>query len=342
MAATSTTDEYKKLMTEVRGGTFRPVYILHGEESFFIDRVAEEVERLAVQEHERDFNQTILYARDTDPDQVKDACLRFPMMAERQLVVVRELQAWRIDQVEKLESYLARPTPTTVLVLCYKHKKIDGRKSILKTAQKGGAAVLTSDKVRDEKLPEVLMGFAKNHKRKLGAPEAQLLASHLGSDLAKAVKEVEKLCLVTEEGGAITSDVIQRFVGISKEYNIFELQNAIGTRDAAKAQRIANHFAADPKDNPLVLTVGFLNTYFSKLATVHAMHGRPQPELAAALKVNPYFIKDYLAQARNYPLPKLAEIQRHLRATDLRSKGLGGDGADQGELLRELLAKVMG
>lgn len=342
MAAPTTTDEYKRLMTEVRGGTFRPVYILHGEESFFIDRVAEEVERFALQDHERDFNQTILYARDTDPDQVKDACLRFPMMAERQLVVVRELQAWRIDQVEKLEPYLARPTPTTVLVLCYKHKKIDGRKSILKTAQKGGAAVLTSDKVRDEKLPEVLMGFAKNHKRKLGAPEAQLLASHLGSDLAKAVKEVEKLCLVTEEGGAITSDVIQRFVGISKEYNIFELQNAIGLRDAAKAQRIANHFAADPKDNPLVLTVGFLNTYFSKLATVHAMQGRPQPELAAALKVNPYFIKDYVAQARNYPLPKLAEIQRHLRATDLRSKGLGGDGANQGELLRELLAKVMG
>lgn len=342
MGATSTTDEYKKLMTEVRGGTFRPVYILHGEESFFIDRVAEEVERLALQDHERDFNQTILYARDTDPDQVKDTCLRFPMMAERQLVVVRELQAWRIDQVEKLEPYLQKPSPTTVLVLCYKHKKIDGRKSILKTAQKGGGAILTSDKVREEKLPEVLMGFAKNHKRKLGAPEAQLLASHLGSDLAKAVKEVEKLCLVTEEGGAITSDVIQRFVGISKEYNIFELQNAIGARDAAKAQRIANHFAADPKDNPLVLTVGFLNTYFNKLAVVHAMQGKPQQELAAALKVNPYFLKDYLAQARNYPLPKLAEIQRHLRATDLRSKGLGGDGADQGELLRELLAKVMG
>ena len=340
--AASTTDEYKKLMTEVRGGTFRPVYILHGEEGFFIDRVAEEVERLALQDHERDFNQTILYARDTDSDQVKDTCLRFPMMAERQLVVVRELQTWRIDQVEKLESYLAKPTPTTVLVLCYKHKKIDGRKSILKTAQKGGGAVFTSDKVREEKLPEVLMSFAKNHKRKLGAPEAQLLASHLGSDLAKAVKEVEKLCLVTEEGGAITNDVIQRFVGISKEYNIFELQNAIGMRDAAKAQRIANHFAADPKDNPLVLTVGFLSTYFSKLAVVHAMHGKPQQELAAALKVNPYFIKDYLAQARNYPLPKLVEVQRHLRATDLRSKGLGGDGADQGELLRELLAKVMG
>ena len=342
MAAASTIDDYKKLMAELRGGTFRPVYILHGEEGFFIDRIAEEVERLALQEHERDFNQTILYARDTDADQLKDVCLRYPMMAERQLVIVRELQAWRIDQVEKLEPYLAKPTPTTVLVLCYKHKKIDGRKSILKTAQKGGAAVLTSDKLREEKLPEVLVGFAKGQKRKLGAAEAQLLASHLGSDLGKAVKEVEKLCLVTEEGGAITSEVIQRFVGISKDYNVFELQNAIGARDAAKAQRIANHFAANPKENPLPLTIGALNNFFSKLAMVHQLQGRPQNEMATAMKVNPYFLKDYLAQARNYSLGKVVEAQRHLRACDLRSKGLGGDGADQGELLRELLAKVMG
>ncbi|MBK6343734.1 MAG: DNA polymerase III subunit delta [Flavobacteriales bacterium] len=342
MAAASTIDDYKKLMAELRGGTFRPVYVLHGEEGFFIDRIAEEVERLALQEHERDFNQTILYARDTDADQLKDVCLRYPMMAERQLVIVRELQAWRIDQVEKLEPYLTKPTPTTVLVLCYKHKKIDGRKSILKTAQKGGAAVLTSDKLREEKLPEVLVGFAKGQKRKLGAAEAQLLASHLGSDLGKAVKEVEKLCLVTEEGGAITSEVIQRFVGISKDYNVFELQNAIGARDAAKAQRIANHFAANPKENPLPLTIGALNNFFSKLAMVHQLQGRPQNEMATAMKVNPYFLKDYLAQARNYSLGKVVEAQRHLRACDLRSKGLGGDGADHGELLRELLAKVMG
>lgn len=336
----STTDDYKKVMLDIRSGNFKPVYMLHGEESFFIDRIAEEIEHLCLQDHERDFNQTILYGRDTDHEQVKDTCLRFPMMAERQLVVVRELQTWRIDQVEKLESYLAKPTPTTVLVLCYKHKKVDGRKSILKTVQKGGGVVFTSDKVRDDKLPEVLMGFAKNQKRKLGSTEAQLLANHLGSDLAKAVKEVEKLCLVTEEGGAITSDVIQRFVGISKDYNVFELQNAIGARNAAKAQRIAQHFANDPKDNPLPLTLGALNTYFSKLAMVHALPGKSQQEMAAAMKVNPYFLKDYVAHARNYPLAKLAEIQLHLRQCDLRSKGIGGDG-DPGELLRELIAKVM-
>ena len=337
----STLEDYKKVMTDLRGGKFKPVYVLHGEESFFIDRIASEVERLALEDHERDFNQTILYGRDCDADQVKDTCLRFPMMAERQLVVVRELQNWRIDQVEKLEPYLLKPTPTTVLVLCYKHKKIDGRKSILKSAQKGGGQVFLSDKVREDKLPDLLITFAKNQKRKLGSAEATLLANHLGTDLSKAIKEVEKLCLVTEEGGAITSDIIQRFVGISKDYNVFELQNAIGTRNAEKAQRIANHFAADPKENPLVVTLGFLNTYFNKLAMVHASPGGSQQELAAALKVNPYFVKDYVAQARNYPLPKLAEIQRHLRQCDLRSKGLGGDGGDQGELLRELLAKVM-
>ncbi|MBK6831486.1 MAG: DNA polymerase III subunit delta [Flavobacteriales bacterium] len=336
----STTDDYKKVMLDVRAGNFKPVYLLHGEESFFIDRIAEEIEHLCVQEHERDFNQTILYGRDSDPDTVKDTCLRYPMMAERQLVVVRELQTWRIDQVEKLEPYLAKPTPTTVLVLAYKHKKVDGRKSILKTVQKGGGVVFTSDKVRDDKLPDVLVSFAKNHKRKLGAAEAELLANHLGSDLAKAVKEVEKLCLVTEEGGAITSEVIQRFVGISKDYNVFELQNAIGTRNAAKAQRIAQHFANDPKDNPLPLTLGALNTYFAKLAMVHALPGRSQQEMAAAMKVNPYFVKDYVAQARNYPLAKITEVQRHLRQCDLRSKGIGGDG-DQRRTPEEFLAKVM-
>lgn len=337
----STLDDYKKVMTDLRGGKFKPVYLLHGEEGFFIDRIAAEVERLALQDHERDFNQTILYGRDCDPDQVKDTCLRFPMMAERQLVVVRELQNWRIDQVEKLEPYLLKPTPTTVLVLCYKHKKIDGRKSILKSAQKGGGQVFLSDKVREDRLPDLLITFAKNQKRKLGGAEATLLANHLGTDLSKAIKEVEKLCLVTEEGGAITSDIIQRFVGISKDYNIFELQNAIGLRNAYKAQQIANHFAADPKENPLVLTLGFLNTYFNKLAMVHACEGKSQAELASLLKVNPYFVKDYQTHARNYSKAKLVEVQRHLRQFDLRSKGVGGDGGDPGELLRELLAKVM-
>jgi DNA polymerase-3 subunit delta len=337
----SVIDDYKKIMLEVRAGTFKPVYLLHGEESFFIDRIAHEIEQLALGDHERDFNQTILYGRDANHELVKDTCLRFPMMAERQLVIVRELQSWRIDDIEKLEPYLAKPTPTTVLVLCHKHKKVDGRKGVIKAVQKGGGSVFHSEKVKDDKLPELLTSVAKSQKRRLAPTEAQLLAGHLGSDLAKAVKEVEKLCLVTEEGGQISSDHIQRFVGISKEYNIFELQAAIGTRNAMKAQQIAAYFAADPKDNPLVLTIGFLNTYFSKVAMVHTLAGKSPQEVASAMKVNPYFLKDYQLAARNYPLGKLVEIQRHLRQCDLQSKGVGSANTGDGELLRELLAKVM-
>jgi DNA polymerase-3 subunit delta len=327
----SVIDDYKKLMLEVRSGTFKPVYLLHGEESFFIDRIADEVEHLALADHERDFNQTILYGRDANHETVKDTCLRFPMMAERQLVIVRELQNWRIDELEKLEPYLARPTPTTVLVLCHKHKKVDGRKGVIKAVLKGGGSVLLSEKVKDDKLPDLLMSVAKSQKRRLGPTEAQLLASHLGSDLAKAA----------EEGGQISSDHIQRFVGISKEYNVFELQAAIGMRNTAKAQQIAAHFAADPKDNPLVLTIGFLNTYFNKVAMVHTLAGKSPQEMASALKVNPYFLKDYQSAARNYPLARLVEIQRHLRQCDLQSKGVGGASAGDGELLREFLAKAM-
>jgi DNA polymerase III subunit delta len=337
----SSIDDYKKLKQEMTGGRFRPVYLLHGEEGFFMDRLAEEIERLALQDHERDFNQTILYGRDCDPDSVKDTCLRFPMMAERQLVVVRELNAWRIDQVEKLETYLQKPTPTTILVLIYKHKKVDGRKGILKSVQKGGGVVFLSERLKEDKIPDLLITFAKQNKRKLGIGEAQLLAQHLGTDLSKAVKEVEKLCIVTADGASITSDTIQRFVGISKDHNIFELTHAIGARDVLKAQRIAQYFGSDPKDHPLVVTLGFLNTFFTKLAMVHQLAGKSQQEMAAAMKVNPYFLKDYVNPARNYPLPKLVEIQKQLRQFDLRSKGMGGDGSDQGELLRELLAKIM-
>jgi len=335
----STTDDFRKIVKEVRSGSFKPIYFLHGEESYFIDRVSEEIELHALQEHEKDFNLTILYGRDTDPDTVKDACLRYPMMAERQLVVLREAQTWRIDAFDKLESYFKNPTPTTVLVICYKHKKADGRKTWLKDLGKK-QVVFVSDKLKDEMLPDWIQKYVTFHKRRIGPVEAKLLADHLGSDLGKLTNEVEKLCIVTDEGGTITGDLIERNVGISKDYNIFELQKAIGMRDHVKAQRIA-HFLANDKDSPLVLTVGLLSSYFGKLGIVHANAGKQQGELAAALKVPPFFVKDYANAARFYPPEKLREVQHLLRDTDLRSKGVGNTSADGGELLRELLVRVM-
>ena len=335
----STTDDFRKIVKEVRGGAFKPVYFLHGEEPYFIDRIAQEIELHALQEHEKDFNLTVLYGRDSDPDQVKDACLRFPMMAERQVVVVREAQTWRIDAFDKLEAYFENPTPTTVLVIQYKHKKADGRKTWLKDLGKK-QVVFLSDKLKEDKLPEWIQGYVKFHKRRIGPVEAKLLADHLGSDLGKLTNEVEKLCIVIEEGGTITSELIQRNVGISKEYNIFELQNAIGVGDHVKAQRIAQHLAND-KEHKLFLSVGMLSSYFAKVAIVHAHAGKPAGELAAAMKVPPFFVRDYQNAAHRFPPAKLREIQRLLREADLNSKGVGNASAEDGELLRELLARVM-
>jgi len=335
----STTDDFKKIVKDVRGKSFKPVYFLHGEESYFIDRVAEEIEKAALEEHERDFNLTVLYGRDCDPDTVKDTCLRYPMMAERQVVVLREAQTWRIDAFDKLEAYFKNPTPTTVLVILYKHKKADGRKTWLKDLAKK-QVVFVSDKLKEDKLPEWIQAYVKFHKRRIGPVESKLLADHLGSDLGKLTNEVEKLCIVTEENGIITTALIERNVGISKDYNIFELQNAIGARDHVKAQTIASHLATD-KEHKLFLTAAMLSSYFSKVAIVHASQGLPQSDLAAALKVPPFFVRDYANAARHYPPAKLKEVQHLLREADLNSKGVGNASADDGELLRELLVRVM-
>lgn len=335
----SVLDGFKKVMAEVRSGSFRPVYLLHGEEPFFIDRVAGEIERSAVEEHARDFDLSVLYARDCDADQVKDSCLRYPMMGERQLVVLREAQGWRIEMLEKLEPYVLKPTPTTVLVICYKNKKVDGRKSFVKSVAKHGV-VFTSDRLKDEQLPDWVQRYVTHHKRRIAPREAQLLADHLGADLGKVTMEVEKLCLVTEEGGSITADIVQRYVGISKDHNIFELQNAIGVRDHLKAQTIAHHLAND-RDHKLFLTVGLLSSYFSKIAIVHTKRGLSTGDLAAALKVPPFFLKDYTTAARNYPVDQVRRIQHLLREADLNSKGVGNTSAEDGELLRELLFRMM-
>lgn len=336
----STLEGYRKLKKEVTDGRFRPVYLLHGEEAFFIDKLAETIELSALQEHERDFNLTVLYGKDSDPDQVKDACLRFPMMAERQVVVVRELQNWRVDTLEKLVPYLLKPTPSTVLVLCHKHKKVDGRRNVVKSVEKGGGAVFTSDKMRDGELPGWIAQLVRHSKRRIGEAETAMLAAHLGSDLGRVVGEVDKLCLVTEEGATITADLIQRYVGISKDFNVFELQKAIAEKDAYKAQRIAQYYARS-KDHPFVMTLATLNGWFAKLALVHEHQGKGQAELAAAMKVPPFFVRDYVSAARNYPPAKLAEVQHLLNDYDLKGKGLGSGQVPEGDLLRELLARIM-
>ena len=335
----STTDDFRKIVKEVRGGTFRSVYFLHGDESYFIDRVEQEIELHALQEHEKDFNLTVLYGRDAEPETVRDACLRYPMMAERQLVVLREAQAWRIDAFDKLDPYFKKPTPTTILVICYKHKKADGRKAWLKELAKK-QVVFTSEKLKEDKLPEWIQKYVNFHKRRIGPVEAKLLADHLGSDLGKLTNEVEKLCIVIDEGGTITGELIERNVGISREFNVFELQKAIGSGDHLRAQTIAKYMAMD-KEHKVFVTAAMLSGYFSKLGVVHENPGKQQGELAAALGVPPFFVREYSQAARLYPPERLKKVQHLLREADLRGKGVGSTSATDGELLKELLARMM-
>ncbi|HNA34334.1 MAG TPA: DNA polymerase III subunit delta, partial [Flavobacteriales bacterium] len=217
--------------------------------------------------------------------------------------------------------------------------KADGRKTWLKDLAKK-QVVFLSDKLKEDKLPDWINKYVSHKKRRIGPVECKLLADHLGSDLGKLTNEVEKLCIVTEENGTITSALIERNVGISKDHNIFELQNAIGVRDHLKAQTIAHHLAND-RDHKLFLTVGLLSSYFSKIAIVHTKRGLSTGDLAAALKVPPFFLKDYTTAARNYPVDQVRRIQHLLREADLNSKGVGNTSAEDGELLRELLFRMM-
>lgn len=331
---------FRKILADIRAKAFKPVYILHGEEAYFIDRISKEIEDFALEEHERDFNQTILYGKDCQPEQVIEHVKRFPMMAERNLVILREAQGMRIEALEKLEPLFASPVASTVFVVCYKHKKIDGRKKFVKLAKKNGI-LFESKELYDNEVPKWIAGYIRHTGRTIGTRETQLLADHLGTDLNRIVSEVEKLCVVTEKGHQITADVIQQQIGISKDHNIFELQKALGLQDRNKALAIAKYFGSTPSTHPLPVTVGMLNSYFTKIALVHGNAGADRNALPAILGCNPFFVKDYVEAAKRIPMSKVIEIQGFLRECDTKSKGINNTSLKEGDLLADFVLKAV-
>ena len=332
---------YRNIIGDIRAKKFKPVYILHGEEAYFIDRISKEIEESALEEHERDFNQTVFYGKDSTPEQIIESVKRFPMMAERNLVILREAQGMRIDIMERLAPLFLNPIESSVFVICYKHKKIDGRKKFVQKAKKVGL-LFESKELYDNEVPQWIAGFVKQQGRRINPRETQLLADHLGKDLAKIVSEVEKLCVVTAEGETIDSDTIQQQIGISNDHNIFELQNAIGNGNRAKALRIARYFGSAPSTHPLPMTVGTLNRYFTTLALVHTNKHVSSNEWPGILGCGPFFVKGYLDAAKRYPLTRIQDIQKHLRTCDLKSKGIGNDKlSSHRTLLEEFVLRAM-
>lgn len=330
--------EYKDLLKDLKSGHYKPVYFLHGEESYFIDQLSKYIEDHALTETEKSFNLTILYGKEANYNLVVDNARRFPLMAERQVVILKEAKEMR--DLATLEKYVLQPSPTTVLVICHKHKKLDKRTKFA-AALKKNAVVFESKKLYDNQVPAWITDYLKARKYPIAEAAKTLIAEYLGTDLSKVANELDKLMLNLPPGTSITTDHVQQHIGISKDYNVFELQNAIGQRDFGKAQRIVAYFIANPKKHPLVQIISSLYGYFSKLYIMHSAGKVSDNELASKLGTRPFFLKEYRLAASNFNRAKTERAIHTLLEYDLKSKGVQRDSTPESELLRELVVHLL-
>ena len=332
-------DEALQIVNDIRKGDIKPIYFLFGEEAYFIDKISDYIAKKVLTEEEKSFNQMVLYGKDITIEDIVGNAKRYPMMAERQVVIVKEAQHLS-RTIEKLVSYAENPQETTVLVICYKYKKLDKRKALYKIVKKSGV-VFESKKLYENQVTEWLRktllssGYTISHKA------AILLVEYLGTDLSRINNEVDKLKLVLPKNSEITPKDIEEHIGISKDYNNFELKKAIGERNVLKATKIITYFAQNPKDNPFVLTVTLLNSFFLQLLQYHGLTDHSPKNVASALRINPYFVGEFQTASKNYPMKKVSQIISYLREMDLKGKGVGAVNVNQADLLKELLVKIL-
>ena len=329
----------KQLIEDLKAAKYQPVYLLTGEESYYIDLVSDYFEHHVIAEDFRDFDQTILYGRETDMRTVVSYAKQFPMMSPIKLVLVKEAQDIPTREWELLADYLQHPLPQTLLVFCYRHKKLDKRSKTYKAINEKGC-ICERAKLYDSQVPDWIGTFVNQHGHTITQKGSVLIAEYIGNDLSKIANELSKVFISLNPGDVINEDIIEQNIGISKEYNVFELQSAIGRRNVVQCNRIVNHFAANPKDNPIQMVLPSLYGYFIKIMLYHQLADKSQA--ASALKVNPFFVKDYAVAAQNYTLGKLASCIGYLYDADLRSKGVRNTGTiTDGELLKELVFKII-
>jgi len=340
---------FEQIIKDLKAGKYHPVYFLQGEEPYFIDCISDFIEENVLNESEKTFDQMIVYGRDVSKEAVVGLAKGFPMIAQKRVIIVKEAQS--IDnltdsksknpktQEDLLEKYLQTPTPSTILVFCYKYKTLDKRTALYKAFEKSGV-VFESKKLQDYKVAGWISDYVKSYDYNINQASATLLSEYLGNDLSKICNEVQKLFIGLPKGSTINNDIIEQHIGISKDYNVFELQNAIGKRDLLKIVRIINYYEANPKDNPIQMVIPILFKYFSKILIYHRLKDKSQA--ATALGINPYFLKDYVDAAKNYPQGKIMDNIQVLRDYDMRSKGFGATGnLTNGDLYKELIFKLM-
>ncbi len=332
---------FEEICRDIVAGNFQPVYVLMGEEPFFIDKITDLLVDNVLKEEERDFNQIIMYGVDVDAATIINAARRFPMMSKYQLVVVREAQL--VHDIELLTNYVKNPLQSTVLVVNYKYKTLDRRKSLATATEKVGV-LFDSKKVPDYKMPGFITSLMQQRSISIDPKAAQMLSDFLGNNLSRLSKELDKLALVLPEGASkrITPELVEQNIGISKEYNNFELIKAIATKDILKANRIAQYFEKNQKNNPIQMTLPVIFNYFSNLMICYYTKDKSEAGLMSALGLRGSFqLKDYTLGLRNYSAMKVFNLISEIRMTDARSKGVDNYSASGPDLLKELLYKIL-
>jgi len=329
---------FDALLGDLKNRIYYPVYLLHGEESYFIDEISDYIELNLLNEQEKEFNQTIAYGKDSNVPTLISYAKRFPMMANYQVLIIKEAQD--LDKLEDFLPYVENPVNSTILVLCYKYGKLDKRKGFYKAIEKNGIA-FESPRLYDNKIPDWIHEYLRRKNCTITQKAAFLLTEFLGNDLSKVVNELNKLLINVREGSEITEEYVERNIGISKDFNVFELQKALGKKEILKANQIIRYFAANPRENPLVKVIPILYSYFSKILSYHYLPDKSKNSVASALSVNPFFVADYQQAARSFPVGKVVSVISHLREYDLKAKGVGNVSATDGELMKELIFKIL-
>jgi len=330
---------YEEIISDLKKRIFKPVYFLAGEEPYYIDLISDYAEEHVLEEAERSFNQAVLYGEETSVVSIIETARRFPMMSAHQVIIVKEAQSLR--KIEDLQIYVEKPLLSTILVICYKYKVPDKRTKFFKALDSQGY-YFESPRLRDYQVPAWIEKFLMQKGIKTEPGACEMLTEFLGTDLHKIANELNKLIITLPAAKPlITATLIEKNIGISKDYNNFELQKALGEKNIVKANMIVRHYAGNPKDYPLTLTLASLFSYFTKILTYHYLSDKSKNNVASALKVNPYFVKDYEMAASRYNAARTIQIISLLRTCDMKSKGYGDVSSEDGDLLKELVFRIL-
>jgi len=330
---------YEQILRDIQNAKFSPIYFLMGEEPFYIDLISDTLQYKVLDDTQREFDLTVLYGKDTDISTVINAAKRFPMMSPYQIVILKEAQ--NIKEIDKLQFYLSHMSPSTILVICYKYGTVDGRKKwVSEMRQKG--IVYESAKLREYEMPAWINRYVKNQQLQIDEKAVVMLNDFLGTDLSKVANEIDKLRITMPKGSVrITPELIEKNIGISKDFNVFELQDALINKDVLKANRIVQYFADNKKSNPIQMVLAQLFNFFSNLMLFHYLPQKTADAAASEFKIHPFIAKNYVKAAQSYNAWKTIYILGYIRETDAKSKGISAGNIDDKDLYKELIFKIL-